>query len=127
MVSLIDTNVIIRFLAADVIEQHEESVVIFNRVQNKEIEVEILGEVIIEVLYVMTKQYKEPIAEIAHYIKQLLRLKGVVNKDKYVLIEALNKMVKNKIDFVDALICAKSSMQGYGKISFDKDITNKCE
>ena len=33
-------------------------------------------------------------------------------------------MKKNSfdIDFVDALICAKSKLQGYGKISFDGDL-----
>jgi len=31
------------------------------------------------------------------------------------------------IDYVDALICTKSKMKSYGKISFDKDVMKKCE
>lgn len=35
-------------------------------------------------------------------------------------------MEENKnIDFVDALICAKSKLQGFGKLSFDSDV-EKC-
>lgn len=32
----------------------------------------------------------------------------------------------NIIDFVDVLICTKSKLQGFEKISFDKDVNKKC-
>ena len=41
--------------------------------------------------------------------------------------EKLNNVDEKKIDYVDALICSKSKLQGYGKISFDKDVMKKCE
>jgi len=46
--------------------------------------------------------------------------------DKILLIETLNIIDDKNIDFVDALICAKSRLQGYGKLSFDKDVNKKC-
>lgn len=127
MVSLIDTNVIIRFLAADVEKLHRKSTEIINQIYHDELQVEILGEVIMEVLFVMKGVYKESKEETSEYLKTILSLKGVVNEDKYILIEALNMMCHKNIDFVDALICTKSKMQGYGKISFDKDVMKKCE
>ena len=127
MVSLIDTNVIIRFLAADVEKQHLISVDIMNKIRNEEIKVEILGEVIMEVLFIMTKFYNEPKNSIIEYLQSILLLDGVVNKDKFIIIETLSMMHYKKIDYVDSLICVKSKMQGYGKISFDKDVMIKCE
>ena len=127
MVSLIDTNVIIRFLAADVEKLHRKSTKIINQIYHDELQVEILGEVIMEVLFVMKGVYKESKEETSEHLKTLLSFKGVVNEDKYILIEALNMMCHKNIDFVDALICTKNKMQGYGKISFDKDVMKKCE
>ncbi len=127
MVSLIDTNVIIRFLAADVEALHLESVEIFNKIYNNELQVEILGEVLMEVLFVMKGGYKEPKELTVESLKEIMSLRGVVNKDKYILIEALTLFCDKNIDFVDALICSKAKLQGYGKISFDKDVMKKCE
>ena len=127
MVSLIDTNVIIRFLAADVEKQHLVSVDIMNKIRSEEIKVEILSEVIMEVLFIMTKFYNEPKKSIIEYLQSILLLDGVVNKDKFIIIETLSMMHYKKIDYVDSLICVKSKMQGYGKISFDKDVMEKCE
>ena len=127
MVSLIDTNVIIRFLAADIEALHLESVEIFNKIYNDELQVEILGEVLMEVLFVMKGSYKEPKAETVEFLKEIMSLRGVVNKDKYILIEALTMFCDKNIDFVDALICTKAKLEGYGKISFDKDVMKKCE
>ena len=127
MVLLIDTNVIIRFLAADVQEQHLMSVDIMNKIYTGELKVEILGEVLMEVLFIMVKQYKEAKKDVIEYLQTLLKLDGVVNKDKFILIEALDMMRDKNIDFVDALICTKSVVQGYDKISFDKDVMKKCE
>jgi len=127
MVSLIDTNVIIRFLAADVEASHLESVEIFNKIYNNELQVEILGEVLMEVLFVMRGSYKEPKAETVESLKEIMSLRGVVNKDKYILIEALTMSCDKNVDFVDALICTKAKLESYGKISFDKDVMKKCE
>jgi len=126
MVSLIDTNVIIRFLAADIEEQHLRSVDMMRQIHTGKLKVEILSEVLMEVLFVMVKFYKETEKDVIKNLQSLLRLEGVVNKDKFILIETLNLMQKKNIDYVDALICTKNILQGYGKISFDKDVMHKC-
>lgn len=45
-------------------------------------------------------------------------------KNKTILYEALNIVENKRINFVDALICTKSKLQGYGKLSFDRDVLN---
>jgi len=127
MVSLIDTNVIIRYLAADHPGYHQKSKEILEKIFLAETRAVIMSEVIMEVLFVMTKQYEMELDEVAGYLQQLLRLDGIVNQDKYILIEALDTMQKQKIDYVDALICTKSKLEGYGKISFDQDVFGRCD
>ena len=125
MVYLIDTNIIIRFLVGD----HEEHLVIatdiFRKIEQGEYEVEILEGVVMEVLFVLVKFYKLPKSEVIEDLKKIIALRGVVG-NKVLLIETLNIVESKNVDFVDALICAKSRLQGYGKLSFDKDVNKKC-
>jgi predicted nucleic acid-binding protein len=126
MVYLIDTNIIIRFLVGDNEEHLKIATEIFTQVEKGEIEVEMLDIVIMEALFVLVKFYKLPKSEVIADLKRLIALPGVVG-DKVVLIESLNIVHDKNMDFVDALICAKSQLQGYEKLSFDKDVNKKCE
>ena len=125
MVYLIDTNVIIRFLVGDHPEHLSIATEIFKNIEQGTYEVEILESVMMEVLFVLTKFYKLPKKEVIEDLKKIIALRGVVG-DKVLLIETLNIVESKNIDFVDALICAKSHLQGYGKLSFDKDVNRKC-
>jgi len=127
MVSLIDTNVIIRFLVGDNKEHLVQSKKIFTQIQDDTLQVEILSEVLMEVLFVVVKHYKVPKAITIEKLKGILLLEGVVNSDKMILLETLNMFLDKNIDYVDALICTKAKLEGYGKISFDKDVMEKCE
>jgi predicted nucleic-acid-binding protein len=127
MVYLIDANVIIRFLVQEENELYTKSVQILQDVEKGKLKIEILNEVVMEVIFIMTKYYKVPLPDIVNDLKALLLLEGVVNKDKYIVIDTLMLMQYKKIDFVDALICSKSKLQGYGKINFDNDVMKKCE
>jgi len=125
MVYLLDTNVIIRFLVGDHKEHLQIATEIFTKIENAEYEVEILESVIMEVLFVLVKFYKLPQAEVINDLKRIIALRGVMG-DKVLLMETLNIVGEKNIDFVDALICAKSKLQGYGKLSFDNDVNKKC-
>ncbi|KIM04340.1 MAG: twitching motility protein PilT [Sulfurovum sp. FS06-10] len=78
-----------------------------------------------EALFVLVKFYKLPQSEVIEDLKRIIALRGVVG-EKIVLLETLNIVDGKNIDFVDALICAKSRLRGYGKLSFDKDVNKKC-
>jgi len=128
MVYLIDANVIIRFFVGNEQDKdYNKSVQIISEIEQGMLQVEILSEVVMEVIFVMTKFYKSPLDKIALALKELILLDGVVNKNKYILVNTIDMMVEKNIDFVDALICSKAKLQNYGKISFDKDVVNKCE
>ena len=126
MVSLIDTNVIVRFLAEDHAEHLLKSQEIFRQIQAGTLHVEIMSEVVMEVLYVLTKFYSVPQEIVIEKLVKLLSLRGVVNRDKALLTAALEIMVRHRIDYVDALICAKTQLQSYEWISFDADLKKHC-
>jgi len=125
MVALIDTNTIVRFLVGDHEDYLIESTKIFESIESRKIEVEILDTVIMEVLFVMIKYYKLPKADVVNDLKSILAMEGIVNTNKVILVEALSVYLDKNIDFVDALICVKNKIQGYDWISFDSDI-KKC-
>ena len=122
MAAIIDTNVIIRFLIGDHEAFLKQSTALFESVARREQEIIILDTVLMEALFVLVKFYKLDKEEVVNDLKAIIALDGVINSDKMILFEALGLHVSKNIDFVDALICAKSTLQGYDKISFDKDV-----
>ena len=125
MVYLLDTNIIIRFLVGDHEEYLLQSTQYFKDIESVKLQVEILDGVLMEAYFVLTKFYKLSKNEVINDLKTILSLNGVINTNKTILYETLNIIENKNIDFVDALICAKSKLQGFGKLSFDKDL-EKC-
>ena len=122
MIYLLDTNVIIRFLIGDNEEFLAQSIKIFEQIESSKIQVEILEGVLMEVYFVLTKFYKIAKSEAINDLKTILAFDGVVNHNKAILFETFSILENKNIDFVDALICAKSKLQGYKKLSFDGDL-----
>ena len=125
MVFLIDTNIIIRFLVADKKEHFLEAKHIFEKIEKGEMKAIILDTVICEVIYVLEKVYTINRAKILQSIQALLLLKGVVNTNKEILIEAITILKNKKIDFIDALLCAQAKLYDYKVMSFDQKLV-KC-
>jgi predicted nucleic-acid-binding protein len=125
MVTLIDTNIIIRFLIGDHEQHLQESIKIFHAIEIGDLQVEILDVVLMEALFVLTKFYKLPKSEVVADLKSILAMEGIINTDKLILFEALSLFADKNIDFVDALICSKTKLQGYNALSFDKDVNKK--
>jgi len=126
MVYLLDTNIIIRFLVGDHPEHLTKSIAIFEDIEKAKLQVEIIDGVLMEAFFVLTKFYKIPKREVINDLKTILAFNGVINSDKAILFETLTIIENKNIDFVDALICAKSKLQGYTKLSFDNDL-KKCK
>ena len=125
MIYLLDTNVIIRFLLGDNEKFLIQSTKYFKDIENGTISVEILDGVFMESFFILTKFYKLPKKDVINDLKTILSFNGVINSNKVILYETFNLIENKNIDFVNALICAKSKLEGYGKISFDSDV-EKC-
>ncbi len=114
MVYLLDANIIIRFLIGDHQKHLVKSIENFKDIESAKLQVEILDGVLMEVFFVLTKFYKLPKDEVIGDPKTILALNGVINSSKIILYEALSIIEAKNIDFMDALICAKSKLQGFG-------------
>ena len=125
MVYLLDTNIIIRFLTGDDEKYLQKSIEYFKQIESSKLLVEILDGVLMEAFFVLTKFYKLPKDEVISDLKTILALDGVINTNKIILFETLSIIENKNIDFVDALICAKTKLENYKKLSFDKDL-DKC-
>lgn len=126
MTSLIDANIIIRYLLGDHETLSPEANKIFDKVEQAGIQVIILDSVVMEAFFVLHKFYKLPKAEVLDDLKAILAFNGVINDDKFQVIEALNIVLYQNLDFVDALLCVKSKHYGFELLSFDKKLQKRC-
>ena len=122
---LIDTNYIIRFLTMQPLEHYEKAKELFYRVAKREVEVMVSEGIIMECYFVLLKFYKWDKNRLIDKLEKILKMKNVFCNEKYILLQALEILKAKNIDFIDALLCAKSKALGYKILSFDKDI-EKC-
>jgi len=126
MALLIDTNILVRYLAGDHAEFLTTSAALFEQVERGEQDIVILDSVVMEAFFVLTKFYHLPKAEVIDDLKTILAFAGVINDDKFQIIEALNLILYKNIDFVDALLCVKSKLYGLELLSFDDWLNKGC-
>jgi predicted nucleic-acid-binding protein len=122
MITLPDTNVILRYLLSDVPNQHQDAVEFFEKVRTGKEKAFILESVLVECVYVLFKYYKAPKKEISDKLSALLHYRGIVNKDAADCITALSLFEKKNIDIVDCLLYAKSRKDNYRLFSFDEKL-----
>ena len=119
---LIDANVIVRFLLKDNIEHFNKAFVIFSRLYNKQIFVEITEGVLLEVFYVLTKFYWIEKTEVISFLIVLLSEKNIVCWNKEILVNWLNISLKYNLDLVDWFLVAKSLNENIKIKTFDKKL-----
>ena len=77
--------------------------------------------VICECIYVLEKFYNIPKREIVDSLSKLINFSGIINPNKDTILKALTKYEETKVDIVDCLLAAHSSVSRV-VISFDKDL-----
>ena len=122
---LVDTNYIIRYFSKEPDEQYQKSKEFFEDLARGKIKAIISEGVLMECFFVLNKVYKYSRDEVIEMLITIMSFKNVVNEDKHILLQALEILKAKNIDFIDALLCAKSKTLGYKILSFDKDI-EKC-
>lgn len=114
-----DTNVILRYLLADVPDQHAIASTFFEAVRDGRSWAVVLEGVVAECVYVLHKYYRVPRPEVAAQLCGLLQYKGIRNHDRPELLAALQKFGGTKLDFVDCLLLAKGRGEAVEILSFD--------
>ena len=85
-ISLIDTNVIIRYLVEDPEKAHMKFrgvYTFFPKVENGEISVEMCELVLFESFFVLTKLYQVPQNEAAEKLSDIVSFTGIIMPDKF--------------------------------------------
>jgi len=90
MALLINANILIHYLAGDHAEFLAKSTALSEQVERGEQDIVILDSVVMEAFFVLTKFYQLPKAEVIDDLKTILAFAGVINDDKFQIIEALN-------------------------------------
>jgi predicted nucleic acid-binding protein len=124
--SLIDTNVMIRFLVEtpETVSAAFSGVFsFFEKVERAEICIQLPELVLFEAFFVLTSLYKVPAAEAAETLDQIVAFRGVFMQDKALMHDCLSILKTKNIDLVDAYILAVSRRKSIGTVySFDRDL-----
>ena len=122
-ISLIDANVILRYLLRDNEDLYAKAEEVFNDVMEGKAKILILESVIAEVVYVLQRIYNVSRKEISEILKELIELRGVKVSNRGQMLKALEIFSEKKLDFVDCILCAYGNENKV--ITFDKGL-KKC-
>ncbi|HPX29300.1 MAG TPA: PIN domain-containing protein [Sphaerochaeta sp.] len=114
MATLIDTNIILRYLLADDQEMYEQAVAVIRDGAYA------LPESIVEVVYVLTEVYsldRERIAQSVNYVLQDIR-----TDRREEILEAIETFRTSNLDYVDCLYAAIATSGFCDFMTFDKKL-----
>jgi predicted nucleic-acid-binding protein len=120
--SLVDTNVILRYLLQDDAALFKKASAILEKVKTGERKVIILESVLTECVYVLLKVYRISRPTIADTLRTLFHYKGIVNPDKLDLIDSIGIFSQTNLSFVDCILCAKSKNNAMPLYTFDEGL-----
>ena len=115
---LLDTNYILRFLIRDEEGSYKTAK---SCIQNSICMVS--NEVLAEVVFVLLKVYQIDKKEISDTLTIFIQYDNIIMDSKDIALEALCIFARKNIDFIDSILCAKSS--NYEIKTFDKKL-QKC-
>ena len=106
--SILDANVILRYLLRDDESLFQKASALLERVKSGEERALIPESVLAECVYVLLKIYKVERQLISENLRGLFAYKGVVNPDKKDLIDSLELFGRTGLSIVDCIVCSIS-------------------
>lgn len=117
---LIDANVLLRYMTADVSEQALRCRALFQRVLDGKESVEIPLLVLAETLWTLVKFYKQPKEEVAESLSIILKTPGIHVHEKGLILETLDLYRNSNLSFTDVYLLVLARSRGVGVYSFDR-------
>ena len=120
----LDTNVVIRLVAADNPTQTERARLFFSRIERGEITVTFPEAILVEIVQVLSSRnlYALPRLRVLHILTGILMLRGVRLALKHTYVQALEVFAEVNVDFPDALLIAYMERAGVSElVTFDRD------
>ena len=122
MKSLIDTNVIVRFLIGDKDTKYKGLYEFFGSLEKGTIKVELKLIVLFQVLFVLRSFYKVHKKDIAGALLDLLKFKGIAIREKKIVRQMLELWCDASLEIVDCyLIASLQKNPGTILYSYDHD------
>jgi len=121
-ITVLDTNVILRYLLNDHPEHFALAQAFMLDVISGKITVYIPDSVLAECVYVLLKVYKVPKPQVCETLTGLVNYAGVSEINKAVLIHSLQLFKQHNVDIVDAIVHATAKQRQWAVFSFDNDM-----
>lgn len=119
--TLVDTNILLRFILKDDIQMYNEA----KRILENHDDLFIANEVITEAIYVLTKSYNIPRVNSANLFIEIINENIFQLSSKEIIIKALEIFSSKNLDFIDCILCATSRLTENRVETFDKKL-KKC-
>jgi len=106
MISLLDTNVLIRFLTNDSHSKYKTLYTFFESLEKGELQTELKLIVLFQTAFVLKSFYEVPRERIASSLQTLLKFKGLKIKEKRIVTRMLDLWRSENIEIVDCYLIA---------------------
>lgn len=117
----IDTNILLRYLTADVPKQALQCRDLFQQVLDGKVSLEIPLLILTETLWTLVKFYKQSKKEAVESLVIIVKTPGIHIQDKKLILDALELYSNSNIIFTDAYLVITSRSHDCGIFSFDRD------
>jgi predicted nucleic acid-binding protein len=119
---LLDTNVVIRFLAKDHAEHFEKVKKLFERAEDGACQLVLVPWIVAEIVYTMISFYGAEKKQTADALTALIRSGGIVTLDGGIVLDAIKRFRDKSVSFADALLVAQAVAMKIQPVSFDSDL-----
>jgi predicted nucleic-acid-binding protein len=117
----LDTNVLVRFLVEDDAAQTKRAVAIITRASRQDESLYIGDIVVVETVWVLTRAYKLPKAEVIDVMRRLVRARQLAFSSTDLVTDALDAYATGQGDFTDYLLRGAARAAGYEEVAtFDR-------
>jgi len=122
MMALLDTNVLIRFFTSDNTQKFRGVYTLFESLEHGDLRVELKLIVLFQVVFVLKSFYSVPREDIATGMLGILKYKGIIVKEKRIVLRTMELWHDSKLDIVDCYLiaCLEGDRQNI-LYSYDRD------
>jgi predicted nucleic acid-binding protein len=106
MISLLDTNVLIRFLTADKSPKYKTLYSFFESLEHGQMRIELKLIVLFQVIFVLKSFYRVPKKQFIDGMKNILKFRGIHIKEMKIVLRTLELWLNHNIEIVDCYLIA---------------------
>ena len=118
---LLDANVVLRFLRDDDATLSPRAAALFSAAADGECTLVLPNVVVAECVWVLRSFYEESHERVSGALSSLVASPGIVADEPDVTIDALARMARTRLDYIDCYLAARGASADEPIASFDRD------